>query len=96
MGCHLINRYPVAIKYPKISSARDTEDFLEEAKSMIEIDAYHENIVNLQGITWINDSIENYAMTEVVYHILEIIYYPLTFNTSKYIYTFFILSSRCH
>ena len=73
----MIFRYPVAIKYPKISSARDTEDFLEEAKSMIEIDAYHENIVNLQGITWINDSIENYAMIEVGYHILEIIQYTL-------------------
>ena len=61
----MIVRYPVAIKSPKISSARETEEFLEEAKSMIEIDAYHENIVNLQGITWINDSFERNSMMEV-------------------------------
>ena len=60
-----IVRYPVAIKSPKMSSARETEEFLEEARSMIEIDAYHENIVNLQGMTWTNDAIENNSVGEV-------------------------------
>ena len=62
----MIVRYPVAIKSPKISSARETEEFLEEARSMMEIDAYHENIVNLQGMTWTNDdAIENNSVGEV-------------------------------
>ena len=61
-----IVRYPVAIKSPKMSSIRETEEFLEEARSMIEIDAYHENIVNLQGMTWTNDdAIENNSVGEV-------------------------------
>ena len=30
----------------------EVSDFLEEVKSMIEIKAYHDNIVNLQGITY--------------------------------------------
>ena len=30
----------------------DVENFLDEVKSMLEISDYHENIVNLQGITF--------------------------------------------
>ena len=44
-------RYPVAIKSPKHNTEREIEEFLEEVKSMLEINSYHENIVNLQGIT---------------------------------------------
>ena len=42
----------MAIKSTKALKQCDTDDFLDEAKSMLEIDAYHENIVNLQGITY--------------------------------------------
>ena len=55
------HRYPVAIKIPKNRTERDFAEFLEEVKSMIEIKAYHENIVNLQGITYENEMIRNLA-----------------------------------
>ena len=42
----------MAIKSSKASNQCETDQFLDEAKSMLEIDAYHENIVNLQGITY--------------------------------------------
>ena len=45
-------RYPVAIKKPKVNTQNEVNVFLEEVKSMLEINAYHENIVNLQGITY--------------------------------------------
>ena len=48
--CNL--RYPVAIKSPTSTNESEIDAFLEEAKSMLEINAYHENIVNLQGITY--------------------------------------------
>ena len=34
------------------------ETFLEEAKSMLEIGNYHENIVNLQGVIYGKEDIE--------------------------------------
>ena len=34
------------------------ETFLEEAKSMLEIGNYHENIVNLQGVIYGKENIE--------------------------------------
>ena len=49
---YFIFRYPVAIKSPKNNSKAEVAEFLEEVKSMLEINAYHENIVNLQGITY--------------------------------------------
>ena len=42
----------MAIKVPKNGSKMEVNEFLEEVKSMIEIKAYHDNIVNLQGITY--------------------------------------------
>ena len=42
----------MAIKSAKASDQYEADQFLDEAKSMLEIDAYHENIVNLQGITY--------------------------------------------
>ena len=48
----VIFRYPVAIKKPKVNTQKEVNAFLEEVKSMLEINAYHENIVNLQGITY--------------------------------------------
>ena len=45
-------RYPVAIKSPRNQDEREVYVFLEEVKSMLEINTYHENIVNLQGITY--------------------------------------------
>ena len=32
--------------------------FLDEAKSMFEIGTYHDHIVNLQGVSYIYDSVE--------------------------------------
>ena len=52
-------RYPVAIKSPKYNTEREIEEFLEEVKSMLEINSYHENIVNLQGITCQVSAIED-------------------------------------
>ena len=45
-------RYPVVIKRPKSNTSSTVNEFLEEVKSMLEINAYHDNIVNLQGITY--------------------------------------------
>ena len=45
-------RFPVAIKCSRSSGERDVDEFLEEAKSMLETKAYHENIVNLQGLSY--------------------------------------------
>ena len=56
---HICFRYPVAIKSPKYNTEREIEEFLEEVKSMLEINAYHENIVNLQGITCQVSAIED-------------------------------------
>jgi hypothetical protein len=53
-----IFRYPVAIKCPKASMPGGIDVFLEEAKSMLEVDDYHANIVNLQGMTYKNSSPE--------------------------------------
>ena len=36
------------------NDASEILSFLEEAKSMIQIDEYHNNIVNLQGIIYEN------------------------------------------
>ena len=35
-----------------MSTEREVTEFLEEAKSMLEMNGYHKNIVNLQGITY--------------------------------------------
>ena len=45
-------RFQVAIKTPHDPRSCEAYHFLEEAKSMFEIGKYHENIVNLQGITY--------------------------------------------
>ena len=49
--CNLC-RFPVAIKNPQHFGYQEMLIFLEEIKSMLEIDRYHENIVNLQGIVY--------------------------------------------
>ena len=64
-------RYPVAIKCPKSSTNREIDEFLEEAKSMLEINAYHDNIVNLQGMTYINS---NDSIVEVCYLKVSILF----------------------
>ena len=56
-------RFTVAIKHPhaKTDGNFDTEEmqmFLEEAKSMLEIGEYHENIVNLQGVIYGHEDIQ--------------------------------------
>ena len=44
--------FPVAIKCSRLSKDSDANELLEEAKSMLETNAFHENIVNLQGLTY--------------------------------------------
>ena len=48
----IIFRFPVAIKTSKIFDGMHIEMILDEAKTMLEIDAYHNHIVNLQGIAY--------------------------------------------
>ena len=48
----ILFRYPVAIKTPKSNSLHEMNVFLDEVKSMLEIKEHHDNIVNLQGITY--------------------------------------------
>ena len=55
-------RYPVAIKCLRVKSRGDMENFLDEVKSMLEIKEYHENIVNLQGITYKRSISENSSL----------------------------------
>ena len=49
-------RFPIAIKSPRTNKTHEIDLFLDEAKSMLEIGSYHENIVNLQGISYTTDS----------------------------------------
>ena len=44
--------FPVAIKCSRLSKESNANELLEEAKSMLETNAFHENIVNLQGLTY--------------------------------------------
>jgi hypothetical protein len=53
-----VNRFPVAIKHPKNLGEDEMRIFFEEAKSMLEIKDYHENIVNLQGIIYGRENVE--------------------------------------
>ena len=49
---HIPFRFPVAIKTSKSEAFQGIEMILDEAKTMIEIGAYHNHIVNLQGVTY--------------------------------------------
>ena len=51
-------RFPIAIKHPKNLGDDEIRVFFEEAKSMIEINDYHGNIVNLQGIIYGKEDME--------------------------------------
>ena len=42
----------MAIKTPKSNTLNEMNVFLDEVKSMLEIKGHHDNIVNLQGITY--------------------------------------------
>ena len=42
----------MAIKTPKSNTLYEMNAFLDEVKSMLEINEHHDNIVNLQGITY--------------------------------------------
>ena len=58
-------RFPIAIKHPHSDKdgnfgTEEMETFLEEAKSMLEIGEYHENIVNLQGVIYGKEDIEKH------------------------------------
>ena len=44
--------FPVAIKCSRVPKESNSNELLEEAKSMLETNAFHENIVNLQGLTY--------------------------------------------
>ena len=61
----------MAIKVPKNGSKTEVNEFLEEVKSMLQIKAYHDNIVNLQGITYkrascmTNDVVDGIEVIEV-------------------------------
>ena len=68
--------YPVAIKCPKNTSEAEIDVFLEEAKSMLEIKAYHENIVNLQGINYRKGRPDN-PSTQVRYKNYRLFYYVI-------------------
>ena len=61
------------IRTPKRRSATvaEQDSLLDEAKSMLEIKAYHDNIVNLQGIAYKKSAL-NDGSTEV-FCILKII-----------------------
>ena len=61
-----IHRFPIAIKMPRTVNIYEIDLLMDEAKSMLEIKTYHENIVNLQGVTYkMNDEEDN--LTEVYY-----------------------------
>ena len=69
----------MAIKIPKNNSKMEVSEFLEEVKSMIEIKAYHDNIVNLQGITYkrascmaneVADQIEEVEVSILRHHLI--------------------------
>ena len=53
-----IFRFPIAIKSPNFGNVDGIEQCLDEAKTMLEIDSYHDHIVNLQGVTYNWNSID--------------------------------------
>ena len=57
-------RFPVAIKSPKKVDSQSVKLFLDEAKTMVQIGEYHNNIVNLQGIIW-DEIVKNNKFPEV-------------------------------
>ena len=62
--------FAIAIKIPRNDG--DTQEidlFLDEAKSMLEIGSYHDNIVNLQGIAYEMNVQQDY-FTEVLHTVL--------------------------
>ena len=68
-------RYPVAIKCIRSSATKrmsatraEQNALLEEAKSMLEINKYHDNIVNLQGIAY-EKSNQDDGVIEVAFQI---------------------------
>ena len=70
------NRFAIAIKVP--NQGIGVELFLDEAKSMLEIGEYHDNIVNLQGICYSIDeetrSLSNVCIVEMFEHYLVILW----------------------
>ena len=51
--------FPIAIKSPHVMDDHGIKLCLDEAKTMIEIDSYHDHIVNLQGVTYSLDSLSD-------------------------------------
>lgn len=50
--------FPIAIKSPHMTEQEGIKLCVDEAKSMTKIGAYHDHIVNLQGVSYIYDSVE--------------------------------------
>ena len=49
----------MAIKKPLNDDYETTQSFLDEAKSMVQINGYHRHIVNFQGIVYARDDQDN-------------------------------------
>ena len=48
---NLFLRFPIAIKTPISLDPKELDTMLDEAKNMIQLEKYHDHIVNLQGLT---------------------------------------------
>ena len=48
---YLFPRFPIAIKTPLSQDPKELDTILDEAKNMIQLEKYHDHIVNLQGLT---------------------------------------------
>ena len=57
------------MKIPKNFGTDQIEVFLDETKSMLELGAYHDHIVNLQGISFVLDDKNNKLMKVYSYYI---------------------------
>ena len=51
----VVFRFPIAVKTPNNTTNGQIELLMEEAKTMLRIESYHDHIVNLQGIIFIWD-----------------------------------------
>ena len=61
----------MAIKNPVPFGSQEMLMFLEEIKSMLEIDQYQENIVNLQGIVYGKEDVAK-GLPKVYFSLLQI------------------------
>ena len=66
----MLSRFPIAVKGLKGSSRKDIDLLLDEARCMVKVGKYHQNIVNLQGVSYKVNQREK-TLEEVKYYAIQ-------------------------